>query len=95
MVKRFEDFGKAMGVTADPEDWNREYLRLLGDCGNVLPGAVELLAALKPNARWCWQPTVWRIFSAGGSRDQPHRPLSGRHFYFRGNGDRQAGEGLF
>ncbi|MFG6373267.1 MAG: YjjG family noncanonical pyrimidine nucleotidase [Oscillospiraceae bacterium] len=48
MVKRFEDFGKAMGVTADPEDWNREYLRLLGDCGNVLPGAVELLAALKP-----------------------------------------------
>lgn len=49
MVRRFEDFGRTMGVAADPEEWNREYLHLLGDCGDVLPGAVELLAALKPH----------------------------------------------
>lgn len=49
MVKRFEDFGAAMGLAADPEEWNREYLDLLGDCGDVIPGAVELLAALKPH----------------------------------------------
>lgn len=49
MVKRFEDFSAAVGLRADPEEWNREYLRLLGNCGDVLPGAVELLAALKPH----------------------------------------------
>lgn len=49
MVKRFEDFAAALGVQADPEEWNREYLNFLGDCGDVLPGAVELLAALKPH----------------------------------------------
>lgn len=49
MVKRFEDFGAAIGLAADPEEWNREYLDFLGDCGDVLPGAVELLAALKPH----------------------------------------------
>lgn len=49
MVKRFQDFGKALGLEADPEEWNREYLDHLGDCGDVLPGAVELLKALKPH----------------------------------------------
>lgn len=49
MVKRFEDFGAAMGLSADPAEWNREYLDYLGDCGDVIPGAVELMAALKPH----------------------------------------------
>lgn len=47
MVKRFEDFARTVGIAADPEEWNREYLDYLGDCGDVLPGAVELLKALK------------------------------------------------
>lgn len=49
MTRRFGDFARALGVKADPAEWNGEYLRFLGDCGDVLPGAVELLAALKPH----------------------------------------------
>lgn len=49
MVRRFRDFAQVLGIAADPEEWNREYLDSLGDCGDVLPGAVELLAALKPH----------------------------------------------
>lgn len=49
MTRRFGDFAKALGITADPGEWNRDYLRMLGDCGDVLPGAVELLQALKPH----------------------------------------------
>lgn len=48
MVKRFEDFAQVLGIQAGAEEWNREYLYYLGDCGDVLPGAVELLEALKP-----------------------------------------------
>lgn len=49
MVRRFGDFAKALGIAADPLEWNRDYLHMLGDCGDVLPGAVELLQALKPH----------------------------------------------
>lgn len=49
MVRRFKDFAEVMGITADAEEWNRDYLHMLGDCGDVLPGAVELLRALKPH----------------------------------------------
>lgn len=49
MVKRFEDFAKVLGLEADAQAWNREYLDYLGDCGDVLPGAVALLEALKPH----------------------------------------------
>lgn len=49
MVRRFEDFSRALGIVTDAGAWNREYLDYLGDCGDVLPGAVELLAALKPH----------------------------------------------
>lgn len=49
MERRFADFAGAVGITADPGEWNRDYLHMLGDCGDVLPGAVELLQALKPH----------------------------------------------
>lgn len=49
MVRRFEGFAKALGVDADAAEWNRAYLHYLGDCGDVLPGAVALLEALKPH----------------------------------------------
>lgn len=48
MVERFRKFGAALGIQADAQAWNREYLDRLGDCGDVLPGAVELLEKLKP-----------------------------------------------
>lgn len=49
MIRRFGDFAKALGVEADAAEWNKTYLRYLGDCGDVLPGAQELLKALKPH----------------------------------------------
>lgn len=49
MLRRFGDFAKALGVEADAAEWNKTYLRYLGDCGDVLPGAQELLEALKPH----------------------------------------------
>lgn len=49
MVRRFRDFAGALGLNVDAQAWNREYLALLGDCGDVIPGAVELLQALKPH----------------------------------------------
>lgn len=49
MVRRFGDFAKALGIRADEWAWNRDYLHMLGDCGDVLPGAVELLSRLKPH----------------------------------------------
>lgn len=49
MTRRFGDFAQVLGIQADPAEWNRDYLHMLGDCGDVLPGAVELLRALKPH----------------------------------------------
>lgn len=46
--ERFRRFGAALGCQADPNEWDRDYLDKLGDCGTLLPGAVELLQALKP-----------------------------------------------
>ncbi len=50
-VERFRRFGAMYGVEADPEVWNREYLDRLGECSVLLPGAMELLQALKPRVR--------------------------------------------
>lgn len=50
-VERFRRFGAALGCQADPAAWDRDYLDKLGDCGALLPGALELLAALKPYCR--------------------------------------------
>lgn len=51
MVRRFEIFAERLGIDAEAEEWNREYLCALGDCGDVLPGAVALLEALKPSCK--------------------------------------------
>lgn len=50
-AERFRRFGAELGCQADPEVWDREYLDALGDCGALKPGAVELLARLKPHCR--------------------------------------------
>lgn len=49
--ERFRRFGGELGWSGDEWAWNREYLDALGDCGELLPGALELLAALKPHCR--------------------------------------------
>ena len=49
--ERFRRFGAALGWSGDPEEWDRDYLDKLGDCGALLPGAVELLERLKPRCR--------------------------------------------
>ena len=50
-VERFRRFGALLGWTGDSEAWDRDYLDFLGDCGTLLPGALELLKALKPHCR--------------------------------------------
>lgn len=50
-VERFRRFGALLGWTGDPAAWDAEYLDFLGDCGALLPGALELLEALKPHCR--------------------------------------------
>lgn len=47
--QRFRRFGETLGWSGDADAWDREYLDALGDCGTLLPGAVELLRALKPH----------------------------------------------
>lgn len=49
VVERFRVLGRELGVSADPEEWNREYLEALGTCPALLPGAVALLEALAPH----------------------------------------------
>ena len=49
--QRFRRFGDLLGWTGDAEAWDEEYLDALGDCQVLLPGALELLAALKPHCR--------------------------------------------
>lgn len=50
-TERFRRFGAELGWSGDPEEWDRDYLDKLGDCGALLPGALELLARLKPHCR--------------------------------------------
>ncbi len=50
-AERFRRFGAWLGWRGDPAAWDREYMAALGECGALLPGAVELLAALKPHCR--------------------------------------------
>lgn len=47
-AERFRRFGAELGWSGDVGAWNEEYLDALGDCGKLLPGALELLQALKP-----------------------------------------------
>lgn len=48
---RFRRFGQTLGWEGDAEAWDTEYTDALGDCGALLPGALELLSALKPYCR--------------------------------------------
>lgn len=50
-TERFRRFGAELGWSGDPAAWDEEYLDALGDCGTLLPGALELLKALKPTCR--------------------------------------------
>ena len=47
--QRFRRFGDLLGWTGDAAAWDEEYLDALGDCQTLLPGALELLQALKPH----------------------------------------------
>lgn len=49
--ERFRRFGESLGWSGDAAAWDREYLEALGDCGDLLPGALELLARIKPRCR--------------------------------------------
>ena len=69
MVERFTRFAKELGLEADAEAWNEEYLDYLGDCGDVIPGAVELLKALKP---YC---TL--VLATNGQQDAQRKRLEG------------------
>ena len=45
-IVRFEQFFAAWGITADPAEFNRVYMKGLSEGGRVLPGARELCEAL-------------------------------------------------
>lgn len=49
--ERFRRFGAELGWTGDERAWDEEYLDALGDCQALLPGALELLARIKPYCR--------------------------------------------
>lgn len=48
MVERFRRFSELLGAEIDPVSWDNEYLELLGECAALVPGAEELLRALRP-----------------------------------------------
>lgn len=74
VVERFRRFGAELGLEADPEAWNRDYLDKLGDCGALLPGALELLKALKPYCRIGLATNGLRIVQRKRLRDNPILP---------------------
>lgn len=47
-AERFRRFGAELGWSGEAEVWDEEYLDALGDCGALLPGALELIRTLKP-----------------------------------------------
>lgn len=49
--ERFRRFGAELGWSGDERAWDEEYLDALGDCPDLLPGALELLARIKPYCR--------------------------------------------
>ncbi|MEG2421168.1 MAG: YjjG family noncanonical pyrimidine nucleotidase [Oscillospiraceae bacterium] len=48
-VERFRLLLDALDSPYDPADFNRDYLRRLGDCGQLLPGALSLVQTLAPH----------------------------------------------
>lgn len=72
--ERFRRFGLAMGCDADPEAWDLEYLEALGDCGDMLPGALELLAALKGHCRIGLATNGLKLVQRKRLRDHPMLP---------------------
>ena len=49
VVERFRRLGAALGWSGDPAAWNRAYEAALGDCGDLIPGALEVLERLRPH----------------------------------------------
>lgn len=71
VVERFRRFGAEIGLEADPVAWNRDYLDKLGDCGTLLPGALELLKALKPYCRIGLATNGLQVVQRKRLRDNP------------------------
>lgn len=74
VVERFRRFGSAIGLEADAEEWNRDYLDKLGDCGALLPGALELLKGLKPYCKIGLATNGLRVVQRKRLRDNPIVP---------------------
>lgn len=74
-VERFRRFGELLGAEADPEDWNRDYLDKLGDCGALLPGALELVQSLKPFCRVALATNGLQAVQRKRLRGNPLAPL--------------------
>lgn len=72
--ERFRRFGLAIGCPADPEAWDLEYLEALGDCGDMLPGALELLAQLKGHCRIGLATNGLKLVQRKRLRDHPMLP---------------------
>ncbi|MEG1578141.1 MAG: YjjG family noncanonical pyrimidine nucleotidase [Oscillospiraceae bacterium] len=49
-TERFRLLLDKLGVDGDPAAVNEDYLRRLGECSQLLPGALEFVAALAPHA---------------------------------------------
>lgn len=74
VVERFRRFGAQIGLEADAEAWNRDYLDKLGDCGDLLPGALELLKALKPYCKLGLATNGLQIVQRKRLKDNPIVP---------------------
>ena len=48
-TQRFRRLADQLGLEADPVIWNELYMEALGDCGDLLPGALEVLRRIKPH----------------------------------------------
>lgn len=74
VVERFRRFGAQIGLEAEAEAWNRDYLDKLGDCGDLLPGALELLKALKPYCKLGLATNGLQIVQRKRLKDNPIVP---------------------
>ncbi len=79
-VERFRRFGAAYGVQADPEEWNRAWLESRGACSVLIPGALELLQALKPHVRLALATNGLTVVQKKRLRNCPATPYFERVF---------------
>lgn len=74
VVERFRRLGKMLESTADPEAWNLEYTDALGECGAMLPGALELLETLRPHCAIALVTNGQQAVQRKRLRDHPMLP---------------------